>query len=461
VILEQHYLGCLAHASYFVADEQARLAAVVDPQRDIDRYLESARRTGTEIRHVLLTHLHADFLAGHLELRDRTGATIHLGAAASAEYEFVPMATGAAIELGPSVRIEALETPGHSPESISLLIYDLARDRETPNAVLTGDTLFVGDVGRPDLRAGLGWPAEQLGEMLYDSLHEKLLALPDTTLVYPAHGPGTLCGRSLGAETVSTIGAQRAENYALQPMPRPEFVHMVTADLPDAPPYFEYDAVLNAREHPTLAESLAGELRPLSLGELLQLQGEHAQILDTRSAEQFEGAHLRGALNVGLDGRYATWCGTVLDRERPVAIIADPGRENESTVRLGRIGFDLVAGYLDGGMQALSERPDLVAKVERLAPSALAQRLAGDEPPKLLDVRTEQECAGGTIDGAICVPLAHLRDSLPQLQPDEPLAVYCSSGYRSAIAASMLLNVGYERVSDLAGGISAWEAAAH
>ena len=459
MILEQHYLGCLAHASYFIADEQAAVAAVVDPQRDVDRYLESARRTGCEIRHVILSHLHADFLAGHLELRDRTGAAIHLGAAASAEYQFAAQADGSSIELGPSVRIEVLETPGHSPESISLLVYDLEHDAEQPYAVLTGDTLFVGDVGRPDLRAGLGWSADRLGSMLYDSLHEKLMSLPDATLVYPAHGPGTLCGRSLGSETVSTIGTQRAENYALQRMERAEFVHMVTADLPDAPPYFEYDAVLNARERPTLSQSLARELRPLRLDELLELQRDGVQVLDTRPAEQFEAAHLRDSINVGLDGKYATWCGTVLDRERPIAIIADPGREDEATVRLGRIGFDLVAGHLEGGMQALDDRPDLVTRVERLAPDVLADRLSSDEPPTLLDVRGEQECAAGTIDDATCVPLTHLRESLDQLRDSEPIAVYCSSGYRSAIAASLLLGHGHRRVSDLAGGFAAWEAA--
>jgi glyoxylase-like metal-dependent hydrolase (beta-lactamase superfamily II) len=459
VILEQHYLGCLALASYFIGDEGGGVGAVVDPQRDIERYLEASARTGCRIEHVFLTHLHADFLAGHLELRERTGATIHLGARAQAEYEFAPAADGSSVVLGSGVRIDVLETPGHSPESISLLVYDLERDPERPHAVLTGDTLFVGDVGRLDLRASLGFSGQELGSMLYDSLREKLLALPDETLVYPAHGPGTLCGRSLGAETFSTIGRQRVENYALAPMDRAEFVRIVNAEQPEAPAYFEYDAVLNARERSSLWESLERQLRAVSLDEALAMGASGAQLLDTRPAELFEAAHLRGSVNVGLDGRYATWCGTILDPGREIVIIADPGRERESMVRLGRIGFDRVAGFLAGGMQALDERPELVARVQRLAPSALAERLSSQPPPLLIDVRSEQETAAGIIDGARNIPLARLAATTAALPREGPLILYCSSGYRSAIAASMLLRDGRDDVSDLAGGVAAWEAA--
>ncbi len=454
MILEQHYLGCLAHASYFIADERSGIAAVVDPQRDVGRYLEAAERSGTRIAHVFLTHLHADFLAGHLELRDRVGATIHLGARAETEYEFVGHGEGSTVELGPSVRLEVLETPGHSPESISLLVHDESR----LHAVLTGDTLFVGDVGRPDLRAALGWKAEELGGLLYDSLHDKLLALPDETIVYPAHGPGTLCGRSLGSETFSTIGQQRVVNYALQPMELSDFVRMITADQPDAPAYFTYDAVLNAKEHPTLSESLERELRPLSLTEVLERAQAGAEILDTRPAEQFEAAHLNGSLNVGLDGRYATWVGTIIDSDREIVIVADPGREHESMVRLGRIGFDHVTGYLQGGMAAVADRPELVQRLERLAPSALVERLRDPEPPILLDVRNESESAGELIDGAVNIPLGRLPGRLADLPRERQLITYCSSGYRSAIAASLLQARGFERVGDLAGGTAAWSA---
>jgi hydroxyacylglutathione hydrolase len=458
VILEQHYLGCLAHASYFIADERSHVAAVVDPQRDVGRYLDAAEKCGCRIEHVFLTHLHADFLAGHLELRDRVGAEIHLGARAQAEYKFTPHGDGRTIELGPEVRIEVLETPGHSPESISLLVFNLIAEPERPYAVLTGDTLFVGDVGRPDLRASLGWKAGDLAAMLYDSLRDKLLSLPDETIVYPAHGPGTLCGRSLGAETFSTIGEQRLLNYALQPMGRSEFVAMICADQPDAPAYFTYDAVLNAKERPTLSESLERELRALSLDEVLGLGGSGAVLLDTRPSEQFEPAHLHGSVNIGLDGRYATWAGTLIDAEQEIVIVADPGREHESLVRLGRIGFDHVVGYLEGGMAALAERPDLVVGIERLAPSALAQRLGDPDPPVLLDVRNEAEAAGALIDGALNIPLGKLSARVAELPRDRQLVAYCSSGYRSAIAASILQSRGFELVADLVGGTAAWEA---
>ncbi len=271
MILHQFYLNCLAHASYLIADEATGTAAVVDPQRDIARYLVFAEERGLKIKHVILTHLHADFVAGHLELRDHAGAKIYLGARAKAGYEFTPLADGDVLEFG-RVRLKALETPGHTPESISIAVYDLNKSDSEPFAVLTGDTLFVGDVGRPDLRVALGWSATDLGGMLFDSLHAKLLPLPDASLVYPAHGAGSLCGKAISKETVSTIGEQRRVNYALQPMSKKEFVELVTTDQPDAPPYFTYDAVLNSQERPTLDAALERELEPLDLERVLRLQ---------------------------------------------------------------------------------------------------------------------------------------------------------------------------------------------
>src|SRR5579884_2322141 len=333
MIFTQYYLRCLAHASYLVGDAGSRTAAVVDPQRDVDQYLEDARRAGLEIRHVILTHFHADFVAGHLELRNRAGARIYLGRRARAEYAFTGLGDGDVIEFG-SVRLAALETPGHSPESISLLVYDLARSDRTPRAVLTGDTLFIGDVGRPDLRAALGWSAEELAGMLYDSLRTKLLALPDETLVYPTHGAGSLCGRNISTETVSTIGVQRRYNYALQPMSREDFIRIVTADQPDAPSYFTYDAILNTKERPTLDATLKEVLQPLGLEEVLRLRNAGAQILDARDPAEYAGAHLVDSLNIGLGGQYASWAGTLLDRDRPIVIVADPGREAARTHRV-------------------------------------------------------------------------------------------------------------------------------
>ena len=460
MILKQYYLGCLAHASYLIADEASGRAAVVDPQRDVEQYLADADELGCRIGHVFLTHFHADFVAGHLELRERAGATIHLGARAEAEYPFVPMADGSFVDLGP-VRLVVLETPGHSPESISILVYDPAQGMDAPHAVLTGDTLFIGDVGRPDLRGALGWSADELASMLYDSLHDKLARLPDDTLVYPAHGAGSLCGKSLSSETVSTIGIQRSYNYALAPMSRERFIETVTSDLPDAPAYFTYDAVLNTRERPTLEEALERELHPLTLEHALDVAATGAQLLDTREPAKFDGAHLRGSVNVGLSGSYASWCGTLLDPERPIVLIAEPGRELEAATRLGRIAFDSVAGYLSGGMQALAGRPDLLDRIERITAGSLSERLAAPEPPLLIDVRAPAEWRERRIEAAVNVPLQRLPEQMTTLPREHPIVVHCATGYRSAIAASLLQRDGYPDVADLVGGMAAWESGAH
>jgi hydroxyacylglutathione hydrolase len=457
MILKQYYLGCLAHASYLVADEGSRAAAVVDPQRDIDQYLADAQAHALDIHYVFLTHFHADFVAGHLELRDRAGAEICLGARGEAEYSFRPFSTGDAVELGPTVRLEVLETPGHSPESITILVYDLASG-ERPHAALTGDTLFIGDVGRPDLRAALGWTAEELGSHLYDSIHERLLPLPDETLVYPGHGAGSLCGKNISTDTVSTIGVQRQFNYALQPMSKDEFVRIVTADQPDSPAYFTYDAVLNTKERPTLERTLERELRPLPLAEVIERRDRGAQLLDTRDPTEYAGAHLRGSVNIGLGGSYATWCGTLLRPDVPIVIVADPGREEESATRLGRIGFDNVAGYLDGGMEALDGRPDLVERTERITAQNLAESLATAKAPLVLDVRTPSEVESGRIDGSLSVPLNQLEGRLDDVPRDRPIVVTCGSGYRSSIAVSLLEAHGFRRLSDLVGGMAAWHA---
>jgi glyoxylase-like metal-dependent hydrolase (beta-lactamase superfamily II)/rhodanese-related sulfurtransferase len=458
VILKQYYLGCLAHASYLVADEDSGQAAVVDPQRDVAQYLEDAHRLSCQIQHVFLTHFHADFIAGHLELRDTAGAEIQLGARANADYPFTPLVDGSTVSLG-QVRLEAIETPGHSPESISLLVFESSQS-ERPYAVLTGDTLFIGDVGRPDLRASLGWGADELASMLYDSLHEKLARLPDQTLVYPAHGAGSLCGKNISTDTVSTIGIQRAYNYAMQPMSRERFIELVTADQPDAPAYFTYDAQLNTREHPTLERMLARRLKALTLEEVQSLVAEGAQLLDARDPAQFEGAHVAGSVNVGLGGRFATWCGTILDRERGIVLVTEPGRELEAAVRLGRIGFDNLAGYLDGGMQALDAAPpELVDRVQRITAGSLAEQLAEPLPPLVIDVRSPAEWNEKRIKVAVNVPLTRFSEEAPSIPRDRPIVVYCETGYRSAIAASVLHRDRGRQVSDLVGGLAAWEAA--
>jgi len=458
MILKQFYLNCLAHASYLVGDESTKIAAVVDPQRDVDGYLAFAAEHGLRIAHVFLTHFHADFLAGHLELRDRAGATIYLGAAARAEYAFQPLRDQASVEFG-GVRITALETPGHTPESISLLVFDLTESATTPKAVLTGDTLFVGDVGRPDLRAALGWSAADLGAMLYTSLRDKLLPLPDTSLVYPAHGAGSLCGKAISKETVSTIGEQRRSNYALQPMSQAAFVELVTADQPDAPPYFTYDAVLNSRERPTLDQALARELRPLTIDQLLEEQARGAQVLDTRESAAFAAAHLAGSINIALIGQYATWAGTILSRDVPIVLVADPGTEMESALRLGRIGFDHVAGFLAGGLASASAGPGRITATPRIGADVAALRLRSSTPPVLVDVRTATERSQKHIDGSTHIPLNHLIERMREIPRERPVLLHCAGGYRSSIAASLLEREGFGDVSELAGGIAAWETA--
>jgi hydroxyacylglutathione hydrolase len=458
MILKQYYLGCLAHASYLLGDQASSTAIIVDPQRDIQQYLADAASFGLQIRHVFLTHFHADFVAGHLELRDRCGATIHLGARAQAEYTFQPMKDGDTLDF-PGLRLQVLETPGHTIESISILVFDLEKDAGKPYAVLTGDTLFIGDVGRPDLRASLGWTAHDLGAHLYDSLHNKLLPLPDETLVYPAHGAGSLCGKQLSSDTVSSLGDQRRLNYALQAMSKEEFIRLVTADQPDAPPYFTYDAILNTRERATLDKNLEQVLHPIDLDEVLRMGDAGAQILDVRDAAEYAKGHLAGSINVGLGGQYATWAGTVLNRDKPIVIVAEPAREQEAALRLGRIGFDHVKGYLRGGMEALAGREDLVWPTERVTAPMVAEELSSADPPLLLDIRNPREWAVKHIAGSVNIPLNHLQERIGEIPRDRGIAVHCAGGYRSSIAASILHQYGITHLIEMAGGLAAWEAA--
>jgi hydroxyacylglutathione hydrolase len=453
--VKQYYLGCLSHASYLITDEKSKTAAVIDPQRDIEQYLADAAAGGYQIKHVFLTHFHADFLAGHIELRNRTQARIYLGRRAEAEFDFVKVKDGDRIEFG-DVRLEILETPGHTPEGISILVFNLNKDPAKPYAVLTGDTLFIGDVGRPDLLASIGVTADELADMLYDSITNKLVKLPDETLVYPAHGAGSMCGKSLSKETVSTIGEQKKFNYALQTMRRDEFKQLVTSELPEAPAYFVHDAIRNRQERPSLDRTLEKSLAALTLDDVLRLHNQGAQLLDVREAVDFEGAHLAGAVNIGLQGKYATWCGTMLEHETPIVVIAEPGGEEEAVVRLGRIGFDNVAGYLQGGMEALRDRPELVHGIERITAVALAEQLGGGRRPVIVDVRSDKEWSAGHIAGSRNVPLNHLRERLGEIPLDKTVVVHCEGGYRSAIAASVLAQAGRTNIFDLVGGFKAW-----
>jgi rhodanese-related sulfurtransferase len=381
-----------------------------------------------------------------------------MGARAVAEYPLAAMKDGETLEF-PGMRLQVLETPGHTIESISILVFDLAKSSHQPFAVLTGDTLFIGDVGRPDLRASLGWSARELGGYLYHSVREKLLTLPDQTLVYPAHGAGSLCGKQLSSDTVSTMGDQRRLNYALQPMSEEEFISLVTADQPDAPDYFTFDAILNTRERTTLDKNLERALHEIALDDVVRMRDEGAQILDVRDGGEYAKGHLAGSINIGLGGQYATWAGTVLDRVKPIVIIAEPGRESEGALRLGRIGFDHVRGYLKGGMEALAGHADLMRATERVSAPVLAEEMACADAPLVLDIRNPKEWASKHLAGSINIPLNHLQERLAEIPVNRRVAVHCAGGYRSAIAASILHRSGVTKLVELAGGLAAWEAA--
>ncbi len=463
MIFRAHYLACLSHASYLVGDEESKVAVVVDPQRDVADYLAEAKALGLSIRHVVLTHFHADFVSGHLELAQATGASIHVGARGATDYPSVPARDGHELVLGARTKLRFLETPGHTPESICVLVFDRARSESEPYAVLTGDTLFLGDVGRPDLMASVGVSEVELAEWLYDSLHTKLLPLPDATIVYPAHGAGSLCGKTLSSDTSSPLGVQRRTNYALAPMSKPEFVRLVTADQPEAPAYFGYDADLNRRARPTLERALASSSKALSLDETLDRVKAGAVLLDVRPAAEFASAHLVGSINVGLGGRFAQWAGTVIDPRTPLVVVASPGRAQEAALRLGRVGFDRVEGHLSDLAAALASRRDLVRRMDKTSPVDFVRLedagWAESEAPFVLDVRAPGEFSAGHVEGGVNIPLPRLRRRIAEVPRDRAVLVHCQSGYRSSIAASLLAREGFTNVSDLVGGWAAYEAA--
>jgi len=450
MFFRQFYLACLAQASYLIGDGGE--AAVVDPRRDVEEYLEEARANGLTIRHVIETHLHADFVSGHRELAARTGAKIYLGAAAGAKFDHVPVREGDEVRLG-SVRLRFLETPGHTPESVSILVFEGSGD-ESPAAVLTGDTLFIGDVGRPDLLGSVRSPQELAG-LLYDSLHEKLLSLPDSVRVYPAHGAGSMCGRNISSETSSTIGEQRRFNYALQPMARQDFIGMMTTDLPEAPAYFGRDAAIN-REGPELLGELP-PVRAIPAGEAAQMREAGAVVLDTRSAREYGTGHLPGSFHIGLSGQFASWAGTVLPADAAILLVAeDPDRAAEARTRLSRVGLDRVAGFLEGGVQAWSEAGRPLASTEQIGVEELARRLEEPGAPRVFDVRRPAEWGDGHIPSALHVPLNALERDAPAEEAGKPVATVCAGGYRSSIAASILERKGFRRITNVVGGMAAW-----
>ena len=448
---EQFYLGCLAHASYMLASEGE--AVVVDPQRDVEIYLKAAEANQVAIRHIFETHLHADFVSGHRELASRTGARIYIGAQAEATFPHVAVRDGFRLQVG-KMRITALETPGHTLESMCLVIADEEKS-PAPWAVLTGDTLFLGDVGRPDLSRR--YSAAQLAGMLYDSLHQKILKLADSVLVYPAHGAGSLCGRNMRAERVSTIGTERLTNYALQINSREEFIVQLTSNLPTRPEYFLQDAEINRTGAAALSE--LPTLPAVDPADLKILLAEGGMALDVRPGEQFAAAHVPGSVNIALSGQFASWAGALLGlAARPVLIAESQEAVSEARMRLARIGLEDARGYLKGGVEAWSQAGLPVAVLPQISVKALSARLQGNSL-QVLDVRREPEWESGHIAGASWWPLDNFRVAPPEIDRSVPIAVHCKGGYRSMIACSLLQRAGFENVVNVTGGFDAWQQA--
>jgi len=448
---EQFYLGCLAHASYILASEGE--AIVVDPQRDVEIYLKAAESNQVVIRHVFETHLHADFVSGHRELATRTGARIYIGAEAQATFPHVAVRDGFELKVG-KTRIMVLETPGHTPESICLVIVDEEKSGD-PWAILTGDTLFLGDVGRPDLSKRHS-PA-QLAGMLYDSLHNKILKLNDKVLVYPAHGAGSLCGRNMRAERVSTIGTERLTNYALQIKSKAEFVQELTRNLPARPEYFLQDAEINRTGAAALSDLPA--LPALSPAELRAVLADSGIALDVRSGDQFAAGHVPGSVNIALSGQFASWSGALLGlAARPVLIADSDEKVSEARMRLARVGLEGVSGYLKGGIGAWRAAGLPLAALQQISVEALSDGLRNSRL-QVLDVRRGAEWEAGHIEEASWWPLDNFKIAPPEIDHKVPIAVHCKSGYRSMIACSLLQRAGFENVVDVVGGFDAWQLA--
>lgn len=451
----QYYLDCLSHASYLLGDETTGRAVVVDPQRDVSEYLADAEELGLRIELVIETHFHADFLSGHLELAKATGAKIVYSSVATPEFDFMGVDDGERYSLG-DVQLEFRHTPGHTPESLSIVIYEHADDT-VPYGVLTGDTLFIGDVGRPDLLASIGFTREELADKLYDSLHDKLMTLPDTTRVYPAHGAGSACGKNLSTDLWSTMGEQRRTNYALRASDKATFMELVTEGQPPAPGYFVYDAILNRKDRGLLDE--AKMPTPMTYSQVRDAMSAGAMLIDGRTPEEFALGHLRGAVNVGLEGRYAEFAGSVIKPDVDIVLMTEPGLELEGKNRLARIGFDRVVGYLEEPYQVMFTHRDDVEVASRLTTNALGERIADVPELQVVDVRNPGEVAAGMIPGAVNIPVGQLPDRVDELDPRRPTVVYCAGGYRSSVAASLLRQRGFADVSDLLGGYGAWDEA--
>jgi glyoxylase-like metal-dependent hydrolase (beta-lactamase superfamily II)/rhodanese-related sulfurtransferase len=445
---KQFFLGCLAHASYYIGSGAE--AAIVDPQRDVEQYIAEAAANNQKIKYIIETHLHADFVSGHAELAVKTGAQIVFGAKANAGFPHLVVTDGDELKIG-AATLKILETPGHTPEGISILVEDGA-DRSEPRKVLTGDTLFIGDVGRPDLAGAKGFTAQQMAGFLYDSLNEKLLKLPDETEVYPAHGAGSLCGKNMSKETWSTIGQQKKTNYALQPMPKDAFVRMMTENLSEAPAYFPK----------SVAKNLVGAAGLEDLPKPKRMTAEEVRdfeglILDVRSSDEFGKEHVRGSLNIGLGGQFASWAGTLMDDKKPIVIVANDEKQvAEAVMRLARVGIETVKGFLDKGIQAWKTAGFELKTIEQVSVKDAQKRIAEKPDAQFIDVRRRGEYEAGHAARAVNLTLSNLPELSENLDSSRPTFVICQGGYRSSAATSILEQKGFEEIYNIAGGTAAW-----
>lgn len=451
MFFRQVYLGCLAQASYVIGSNGE--AAVVDPRRDVDEYLAIAAANGLAIRYVIETHLHADFVSGHRELAERTGASIVIAVEAKAEFPHLAVSEGDVLPLG-DLSLRVMATPGHTPESICIIV----EEEKQPSKVLTGDTLFIGDVGRPDLAAAAGYSSEQMAGMLYDSLHQKLLQLPDEVEVWPAHGAGSLCGRNMSKETSSTIGAQRRTNYALRPMARETFVSMMTSDMVEAPPYFSRDARINRQGAGALRDGRRP--RAMSAADAVLAVDGGAIVLDVRCAESFGAAHIPRSLNIGLNGQYASWAGTLIPPDAEIVLVTERDIEiEEAETRLARVGLENAHGYVQSGVDSWRDAGLPLAVVPQVSVHEMREMSLRDPRLQFVDVRRAGEYRDAHATGTVNMPLHQLDESASRLDRNRPTAVICAGGYRSSIGTSILERHGFDALFNVTGGTAAWIAA--
>ncbi len=448
--VKQLYTGCLSEAAYFIASDGE--AAIVDPLRDTDTYVQMAREKGVKIKYIFETHFHADFVSGHIDLSKKTGAPIIYGPNTDASFKVHIAQDGEEFSVG-KLKIKAVHTPGHTLESTCYLLNDEAG---APYCIFTGDTLFVGDVGRPDLFSG-NLSKEDLAGMMYESLNKKIKTLDDNVIVYPAHGPGSSCGKNLGPDTSSTIGAQKATNYALQDMTKDEFIKTVTSGLSAPPAYFPINARINKEGYESLDALYDKGMHPLTIAEFKQKAKDGAWILDTRNEIVFTQGFVPDSISIGLDGRFAEWAGSLLPFSQPLILVTEAGKEKESITRLARVGIDSVQGYLEGGYEAWRNSGEQIDMIIDILPDELAMDIPHDPLLEVIDVRKPSEFEAGHVKGARNLPLNTLMDpaNVAMIDDTHNLYVHCAGGYRSVIAASILKREGYHNLRNVLGGYSA------